>query len=445
MCAFDEIVSLGYRESVSLNQVKDIIKMDSQEENLQEIIRKNKEEHAQMHAMTRATEIALSRAKNGGQYTSGISSGDSSRGGRPGDNVYIPTQSSQGSGGKYSGISSASSSRGGSDSPVPISTGSSTPSSTGDKKNVKQQARPSNLGQMILNRPNKKKQGSSLLNDLTATGDISAQAREQVEPQAGSAKHEILSVAEQQKKAKREDIHTEVKETLQVEMNRDGGLNSLDVKGEMFLHIAENANGFIKVRLANDLKDGFVSKTHPNIDKKQFTDEHCLALKKSDKPFPTGNPLKILTWRSQGNFDETILPFTVNCWPNPSAGETSISVEYNLQDTSVELHNVVITVPIPSSNVSVENSDVGTYKIDQKNSAFVWSFDLIDSSCASGSIEFIVRERADEATFFPVDVTFTTESLISGVEINDVLSVNDDSQQRHSVERSLTVTEYKIV
>jgi hypothetical protein len=46
LCAFDEVVSLGYKENVSLAQVRNVLEGESHEEKIQEIIARNKEAEA---------------------------------------------------------------------------------------------------------------------------------------------------------------------------------------------------------------------------------------------------------------------------------------------------------------------------------------------------------------------------------------------------------------
>lgn len=84
--AFDEIVALGYRESVNLSQIKTFVEMDSHEEKVYLAVRQTQEREAKLKMREKAKElhrqklestkrgISLGRGSSSGSNFGGISS-----------------------------------------------------------------------------------------------------------------------------------------------------------------------------------------------------------------------------------------------------------------------------------------------------------------------------------------------------------------------------------
>jgi len=79
--AFDEVISLGYKESVTLEQIRTFIELDSSEEKIHDMIEKNKEREAQEEVKRRIKEMDRERRErekmglppnNPGSLTSGM-------------------------------------------------------------------------------------------------------------------------------------------------------------------------------------------------------------------------------------------------------------------------------------------------------------------------------------------------------------------------------------
>lgn len=79
LCAFDEIITEGYRENVNLSQVKSNIEMESHEERNQEIIAKNKEQEAKEELKRRAKQFEVQR-KEASKRGQGFMQGNFSNG-----------------------------------------------------------------------------------------------------------------------------------------------------------------------------------------------------------------------------------------------------------------------------------------------------------------------------------------------------------------------------
>ena len=95
--AFDEIVALGYRESVNLAQIRTFVEMDSHEEKVYQAVRQTQEREAKTKMREKAKELQRARletAKRGG--------GMPTSGGFGSDN---PARSMGSSSGVYTGVS----------------------------------------------------------------------------------------------------------------------------------------------------------------------------------------------------------------------------------------------------------------------------------------------------------------------------------------------------
>lgn len=79
--AFDEIVALGYRESVNLAQIKTFVEMDSHDEKLFQQVRQTQERDAKQKMREKAKELQKQRLESAKKGMSGMSRGITSYGG----------------------------------------------------------------------------------------------------------------------------------------------------------------------------------------------------------------------------------------------------------------------------------------------------------------------------------------------------------------------------
>lgn len=137
-----------------------------------------------------------------------------------------------------------------------------------------------------------------------------------------------------------------VEEKLVVLLNKDGGLESMEIQGTMSLQVLTEDDAFLRVALDTGNLDGFQFKTHPNIDKQLYANEQVLGLRDPERPFPTGSALGILKWRLNTT-DESMVPLLINCWPSVSGGESYVNIEYESQ-AAFDLQRVEIAIPLPA-------------------------------------------------------------------------------------------------
>ena len=248
-------------------------------------------------------------------------------------------------------------------------------------------------------------------------------------------------------------VHLILREVLSAAVNRDGGLDSLALSGSLDLRVSDPARAAAQIRLpppstyaaaagANDLQ----FKSHPNVDKPAWTQQGLV--KPRGAGFPVGRGLGVLKWRLTGK-DEAALPLSVTCWPSADNGTSTVSVEFELTNPALSLHDVRISIPLPAgaSPSLSEAPALGECSLNQDAGVFEWSLGEVSEAAgaASGSLEFEC-EGEDVGAFFPVQIQFVSQKSMVGVE---VLGVADGAaggeEAEFSVDSLLATEDYAVV
>jgi len=404
--AFDEVVAMGHKENVTMRDIQINIEMESHEEKLSLMIRQSKEREAREKAKEKEKEIA--RSKGGSKVPGGISS--------------TPEVPSLG--------------------PVTIPSGGGMDPSMGSGMGAERPptyAKPLAKGTGMSLGKKKGPAGASLLQELVDTGEVY------------DAPHGIGGVVAPAlgqggtapaNRAMTEAIQLTLDEKVVVSMNRDGGLEAMEVKGDLTLLITDAAMGKVSLPLQMGENAGFQFKTHPNINKQLFSANSTLGLKDASKAFPTGSALGVLKWRL-ATTEEALVPLLINCWPTQeSGGGFSVNVEYELQQSQMELRDVHVTIPVPSADPPTITDGQGA-SYNKREGVLTWAIPIIDHANGSGSIEFTAHVISPDA-FFPIDVRFHSQKTFCDLEVPTVVSAEDGSSLPFGKVGGLSVESYRV-
>uniref|UniRef100_UPI00358FBCE2 coatomer subunit delta n=1 Tax=Myxine glutinosa TaxID=7769 RepID=UPI00358FBCE2 len=404
--AFDEIVALGYRESVSLAQIRTFTDMDSHEEKVFKAVRETQEREAKAEMRKKAKELQLARR-------------EAERLGKkpPGYGNYGSSLGTTGQG------------------MVPSAPAILTDMADTDRPKVSASSRSTGRAMKLGSRG---KEVESFVEKLVSEG---VSVAEESGRRRGAGSETTAPVVPA---AHMDSVHLRVEEKLSVQCGRDGGLLSLEILGLISLHLNDEKFGKIQVMVANGDRKGAQLQTHPNVDRKLFTSSGVLTLKHADKSFPLHTDVGLLKWRLQSN-DQALLPITINCWPSENAPGCDVNIEYELQERDLELRDVAVCIPLPSgSGVPVIAEVDGEYRHDARRGQLEWLLPLVDDRARSGSLEFSVANGCS-TDFFPITVSFSSSQILCNIGVSSVGFVDSGAPVKFSSETSLLVDKYEIV
>ncbi|KXN84984.1 Coatomer subunit delta [Leucoagaricus sp. SymC.cos] len=427
--AFDEIVSLGYKENVNLMQVRSVLEMESHEEKIQEIIARNKEAEAKEELKRRAKQLEMQRREQQRRAAAGGGSGSNYLGGGITGYASVPRF----------------------EAPEPVSHIPSHVTSTSASTHTRAPAFKGSGMKLGAKKTRQAELLDALGGDVlasTGAADLSVPATPAAPdtPVVQKANDGRGSLPEVEK----ENIHIVIKEQLSLQLLRDGGVQSMELKGDMNLLISDPVFAQIRIALTPPSTDfggkSLQFKQHPNVAKFGPGQDRVIALKDSSRPFPVNQSLAVLRWRYAGT-DESNVPLSINCWPTPSNdGTVEVSIEYELENENISLYDTVISIPLPDGSYPTVSSHSGEWSLDPSSHSISWSIPLITAEDESKSGSLIFTVGGDDAgAFFPVEVNFIAKGSLAGVDLAKVTHVDGGDEAPFSVDSYVTTEDFLVV
>jgi hypothetical protein len=404
LTAFDEIVTLGYRENLTMSQIKTFLDMESHEERIQEIIARNKELEASEERKRRAKQLEMQRK-------------EMSRSQRAGGGMGGGMGSSMGRSPSYPAFTPS----------VPTTNVTDTYDSYEAEKK-KATSKPLALGKKGM-QLGKKKQGNNLFEQVT--GGMPQEEEPLVAPRAAAPTAAAPVSARQSTSTDREAVHITTNETISARLDREGLLKSFEVKGEMQLKISDPSLTQVKLDLATGETHGAQLMTHPKVDKTVFRNDKVIQLADTTKGFPSNMGIGVMKWKFAPRPDDVSdPPITFRVWVEESGNMYNITVEYELTGGN-PLQDVTVTIPYETDEPNVSSFDA-VYEVS--GDSIEWNVGTVDDANSSGSFEFEAQAGSD-AEFFPMRVRFAKSTPFVDVDVRLQCFHNPSMPQANSPNR----------
>jgi hypothetical protein len=368
--AFDEVISFGHRESVTLSQIKTYTEMDSHEEKLHQTIEQAKMKEARDLAKRKQMELAKQRLTQ--------PKADQPQMESLGSSSFQQDSMSSGAGpGKTGGMTMDIA-------PAPWSN-----AMTDDSGPVLKPTAPKK-GMML----GKKKPGGDLFAGFETMDPAAA---------AASADPAAASAAAPEKAAPAvnpllDPVVVDIEEKITAELQVEGGLSGeVACQGSFSVTVMDTAKADLVAFKLSTADKSFKYKMHPNLNKASHESNNVLEVRDAQRAYRGNTPLPLVKWHLKSS-DEAFLPVSLSCWPTSTADGIQVVLELTLEHDNAVLEDIRVRFPCPASAApSVSNAEPG--QATTPSGMIEWYIPRMDSGEGSGTLEF--SARCDQASLLP--------------------------------------------
>jgi len=236
-----------------------------------------------------------------------------------------------------------------------------------------------------------------------------------------------------------------LEEKYTVAMNREGGIESCDLKGTLTLTANTETGSMASLTLnksviSSKCGSNWNFATHPKVNKPDYEKKGLITLK-GGKGLPLNRSVGVIRWSYSG---EDAAPLSINCWPeDEGTGSINVNIEFELIRSDMKLYDVNILLPLGTTDPPAIESIDGQYKHDSKSGMICWHHDEIDSNNSSGSLEFSIA-GSDVESFFPVQVMFKSDSFLCPIEVTGVNSTSNGNPIPNSLTKNVVPDMYTV-
>lgn len=395
LLAFDDVIAFGYRESVNINQVQTYLSMESSEEKLHMMLKREKENEAAEAAKKHQREMMKKMKEVGGSKSPGMG---------------------------YS-FSSSQSSTAKAEREVVI-----------NEKPLSEEVKLSDSNANIKTTSTSTKKGLQLIKPKKQPESTSTK-KEAVSQQPQKEEYDRQIAEEEKQRSKPEynplqaPVLVEFEEKIKCDMHRDGALTGFEVIGELFITVRDPSKGMCGVALECETGNkAFKLSLHPNLNKAAWSQKNLLVSKEADQSFPIGMRVPTVKYRFAST-DTNDVPFQFNYWYSDD-GSLTLEAEFNSsQERIKQLTNMGFVIEYPAyEQPNVKQIENGDFEVDTKKNYLKWVVTELSELNPNANVEIQFSKKTKVDDLFPIRIDFASPTPFYHLRSPGAVSLADQSK-----------------